>query len=477
MQRLHKLFQDLSDDFPEQEDITNPALAIVRARPDDVLDLAHEKTHSYHYSNVPRIWGELYTEASIWKSYKIFTLRLPEWETKMVQVLDRALIMTPGINRNGAVQEIMEALQTVLGLDRRFIDCQNGDDEMPPAKRPRHESDNRNIPYQFEGIPSKFPDFLPHISIDLEHQIPILDNPDLVTFQKFLDPISNPDGPVMITNYDTNSRAFRNWHNPRYLLSKTLGGRRLVPVEVGSSYTDADWRPEIIPFIDLIRKHMLCKGSPPLNMKTVYLAQHDLLGQIPGLGADIKDPVYSTITLKPTTASEKPPPQDDLGSAPRITRNIWLGPSNTVSPLHHDSRNNILVQVFGYKYIRLYSCSESPLIYPLSTDVNGVNMSNTSRVDLNTILNADEAEGHGIGLPLTVIDECKADTIEAVRASRKRFEEEFPDFAKAKYVECVLGPGQCLFIPRKWWHYVRGLTPSCSVSYWFGDEDDEGLAG
>lgn len=46
-----------------------------------------------------------------------------------------------------------------------------------------------------------------------------------------------------------------------------------------------------------------------------------------------------------------------------ITTNIWFGSSNTISPLHHDSRNNILTQIVGYKYIRIYSQKFS--IYPL----------------------------------------------------------------------------------------------------------------
>ena len=29
------------------------------------------------------------------------------------------------------------------------------------------------------------------------------------------------------------------------------------------------------------------------------------------------------------------------------------------------------------------------------------------------------------------------------------------------------GPGDVLFIPRSVWHYVRSLTTSCSVNFWF----------
>ena len=31
----------------------------------------------------------------------------------------------------------------------------------------------------------------------------------------------------------------------------------------------------------------------------------------------------------------------------------------------------------------------------------------------------------------------------------------------------VLGPGDALFIPPRWWHHVRALTPSASLSVWW----------
>ncbi|XP_068123312.1 bifunctional peptidase and arginyl-hydroxylase JMJD5 isoform X2 [Hyperolius riggenbachi] len=43
----------------------------------------------------------------------------------------------------------------------------------------------------------------------------------------------------------------------------------------------------------------------------------------------------------------------------------------------------------------------------------------------------------------------------------------FPEFKQAAYQECILRPGQILFIPVKWWHYVRSLDISFSVSFWW----------
>jgi len=43
----------------------------------------------------------------------------------------------------------------------------------------------------------------------------------------------------------------------------------------------------------------------------------------------------------------------------------------------------------------------------------------------------------------------------------------YPNFAEAEYEEAILGPGDVLYIPRSHWHYVRALSTSVSVNFWF----------
>lgn len=43
----------------------------------------------------------------------------------------------------------------------------------------------------------------------------------------------------------------------------------------------------------------------------------------------------------------------------------------------------------------------------------------------------------------------------------------FPEFSSAVYQECILKEGQMLYIPPYHWHYVRSLSLSFSVSFWW----------
>ncbi|XP_054918884.1 bifunctional peptidase and arginyl-hydroxylase JMJD5-like isoform X4 [Dermacentor andersoni] len=143
-----------------------------------------------------------------------------------------------------------------------------------------------------------------------------------------------------------------------------------------------------------------------------YMAQHQLFHEIPELRDDICIPTYCCLSEK----DEEP----DI--------NVWFGPEGTVSPLHHDPKNNILAQVFGEKYIRLYGKSQTPFLYAHEERL----LENTSQVD---------------------VEDPDA--------------EKFPLFEKAQYTECVLRPGEMLFIPPKCWHFVRSLSPSLSISFWW----------
>lgn len=119
---------------------------------------------------------------------------------------------------------------------------------------------------------------------------------------------------------------------------------------------------------------------------------------------------------------------DDIGDmpgflVPRANRDgfFWMGPRGTVTPWHHDLTNNFLVQIQGRKRVHLVSASQTPLMRNIrhcysafagSTDFSSVPLSERPNV-----------------------------------------------------LECVLEPGDTLFIPVGWWHHVEGLDMTISMSF------------
>ncbi|KAB8299349.1 hypothetical protein EYC80_001419 [Monilinia laxa] len=83
------------------------------------------------------------------------------------------------------------------------------------------------------------------------------------------------------------------WSSPSYLLTQTINGRRLIPIEIGRSYVDPDWGQKITTFKTFLTDYMLSDPTSSTDgQKTGYLAQHNLFAQIPTLRSDISIPDY-----------------------------------------------------------------------------------------------------------------------------------------------------------------------------------------
>jgi hypothetical protein len=415
--------------------------------------------------------------------------------------------MTGAPGRQTLVHEAMLALEEMLkpASDETQQD-EDQDDGAPPAKKRKMSRSSTETGKNWANtFPASFPtgsSFRP----SLRHPIKKISNCTFESFQQYLDSASaGLPSPVILTGTIEHwpARSSRTWENPQYFMDRTLGGRRLVPVETGRSYTDEGWGQKIMTIGKFMRSHMLHlpedevigtdrhavaaenRGDTASWSQTVYLAQHDLFSQIPALRSDICVPDFCYCTPPRSTGEEKSldkgsvesddDDDDDIstsaGNSVEPVLNAWFGPEGTISPLHTDPHHNILAQVVGSKYVRLYAPSQTQYLYPRSEDVDGIDMSNTSEVDLDEAIEIYESTR--ATHPTTGSVGPRPDPYALHRAlvdpedKRAEFENLFPLFKEARYVECIADAGDCLYIPKGWWHFVRSLSPSFSVSFWW----------
>jgi len=111
-----------------------------------------------------------------------------------------------------------------------------------------------------------------------------------------------------------------------------------------------------------------------------------------------------------------------LDGRDRLGGFFWFGPAGTITPFHHDLTNNFMAQVVGRKRVKIVPSWDTPLMRN--------NFHCYSKVDGRVTPPA----------PSPVMDEPQV-------------------------LECVLNPGEVLFLPIGCWHFVEGLDVSVTVSF------------
>ena len=134
---------------------------------------------------------------------------------------------------------------------------------------------------------------------------------------------------------------------------------------------------------------------------------------------------FRTLGLISPLALKRKPFEIRLGSEPP---RLWLGPSGSLTPLHYDSRDNLVCQYIGRKHFVLYPPSDIPFLYTYGVAPSWSRVENPRRADLA----------------------------------------KFPLFAKAKPVEVTVQAGEILYLPARWSHFVVNLDVSMMVNFWPG---------
>ncbi|KAK9429172.1 hypothetical protein V1505DRAFT_387289 [Lipomyces doorenjongii] len=453
--------------------------------------LCQTKINAYPFSSVPLPFLQLHTHVWILSALHKYTSSrydmdvidrssYSEYETNVpfdtiISDIDTALIIGGSsipLQLRRLVNEFLEALYAAEEeLDVDSSNCNSADQTLISSiKRFNHFC----APEYKELIDTIY---LP----SLYARIPTLASPTIPSFDAYMDQNllkSASLQPVHLTGLAVTWPAFKTWNSPSYLLSVTNNGRRVVPVEIGKSYVSDSWTQEFRKFGSLLHDWLQNDSQPDRALPTTYLAQHDLLLQVDPLRADILMPdlIHSATFARRETSTTK-----------MTLINAWVGPAGTISPLHTDPHDNILVQVVGYKYVRLYPAAVSKeKMYPRGIENQigiDVDMGNTSAVELERgCFGALFGDTDVLDLRTSVSvihdkrkakkeNEFEGDKFARLRErmlDKKKYRDEYEDFLwDGEFLDCILAPGDGLFIPAGWWHYVKSLSQSFTVSFWF----------
>jgi LPS sulfotransferase NodH len=226
-----------------------------------------------------------------------------------------------------------------------------------------------------------------------------------ISRDEFRDRYYAANRPVIIQNLMTDWKAIRAW-TPDYL--KRVVGSQQVEVMTGRN-RDLNYEMNShkhrtqLCFADYI--DMVYSG---IVTNDYYMVANNRLLERPGAEPLLKDFTAFPEYLDPTSAGNQ--------------CFLWFGPAGTVTPLHHDTSNILIAQVMGRKRYRLVRPSEWQCVYNSTGVYSEVDCENP---DLNR----------------------------------------HPKFGDATVIDMVLEPGEVLFMPVGWWHWVRALDISMTVSF------------
>ncbi|KAK5956282.1 hypothetical protein OHC33_002858 [Knufia fluminis] len=195
----------------------------------------------------------------------------------------------------------------------------------------------------------------------------------------------------------------------------------------------------------VLLSHIDSKSNERTDTQSIYLAQHDLRDLPQVLQDDLPTPDLVKLAGK-----------GDLYSS-----SLWLGRSPTYTPLHRDPNPNLFVQLAGTKVIRLFRPEIGDAIFDHMTK----------------LLHQPQAEK---GLPAEHHPRSASFRGEEMMMGRERsllhdlvwcesLDGRDNSAVLQHAQQARLGMGQVLFIPKGWWHSVKGIGDgvTASANWWF----------
>lgn len=284
-----------------------------------LLHLADERINTLPFHAVGAEWLRLYVDATIGLvvAQVLANDDEPPWR-EWIRKLDMAIVVAGAVGkgRDEVIQRLIKLVQADYAADhlaryRRMVEYETTiqDVEQEPRERRRITGPQR-LHYAANAVPELAPPPSSNAYRTTHHTQPFI-------IRRFASPSSSP--------------AISHWRSAAYLLS-LVGPGRVVPVEIGASYTAKEWGQRIVPFeLFLSRIGYDLSGLLPADEdeldkvdelphgQPLYLAQHALLDQFPMLRPDV-GPLPDYIYAEPGAEGYAPP-----GNEQGLIMNVWVG--------------------------------------------------------------------------------------------------------------------------------------------------------
>ncbi len=221
--------------------------------------------------------------------------------------------------------------------------------------------------------------------------------------QRQFDEFVSSSRPVLVEGALDEWPALSSW-NFEYIASRV--GERKAPVEF---YPNGTYYERWLTYEMQVKRYLNLITAPP-GPELYYMAEIPLDKAFPELAADIKRPSFIEADRLQHTA-------------------LFLGKDTTSALHYHDIAQALLCQVVGQKRVFLFSPED---FRHLPFEPWYSSCFNFSTIDFN---NPDVTR--------------------------------FPSLKRAKPLECVLKPGDALFIPMHWGHIVEGEGNNASVTFFW----------
>ena len=221
---------------------------------------------------------------------------------------------------------------------------------------------------------------------------------------------------LSISNKNTNTmKNLQDWN----YLEELVDFHTDCHIEIGGNYSKSQIAD--VPFVEFpsfmkffeerYGKRLEGNNEPDPPQELIYLAQNDIF------------PELLEIIDIPSLCN-------NLGEGKLYSTMIWIGPYGCISPLHFDPLDNILMQFVGEK--KVFLCPYNAQVYAGSDG----NQPNTSPLDPEADMSNDIVQM-------------------------------YPSIQDITFGVATLKAGDALYIPKKWYHYVRTVETSVSINTWF----------